>query len=79
MFPGGVKVGSQAAGGGSGEPRPFLAWPQQLPPTPRQTGEAQRLPATLCDTRRMGHEGRTQCHMLLGLPLWGSPGRTCLK
>lgn len=34
MFPGGVKVGSQAAGGGSGEPRPFLAWPQQPPPPP---------------------------------------------
>lgn len=59
-------------------PVPSWRGPSSSPP-PRQTGEAQRLPATLCDTRRMGHEGRTQCHMLLGLPLWGSPGRTRLK
>lgn len=45
--------------------------------SPWQTGEAQRLPR--CDTRHVGHGGRTQCHMLLGLPLWGSLGRTRLN
>lgn len=58
---------------------PVPSWRGPSSSPPHQTGEAQRLPATLCDTRRMGHEGRTQCHMLLGLPLWGSPGRTRLK